>query len=124
MLAISFNRSILPYIRSTPTQANKVMYNLAEYFETKTNSQIRNLIKGRLVKNETANQFIRENDCFPLNEVSRIQTQLKKANVVEDDCTAWLNDAVLYVSAEFWNGIIEELGLCYDGNCHADRVGG
>lgn len=101
-----------------------MFYNLSEYFSTKTSSQLRNLIKARLVKNETACIFIRENDCFPLNEVSRIQTQLKKANVVEDDCTAWLNDAVLYVSAEFWNGIIEELGLCYDGNCHADRVGG
>ena len=101
-----------------------MFYNLSEYFSTKTNSQLRNLIKGRLVKNETANQFIRENNRFPLNEVARIQTQLKKANVVEDDCTAWLNDAVHYVSESLWNAIIEDMNWCYDGNCHADRIEG
>ena len=97
-------------------------YNLAELFGTKTNKQLKTLIKNRLVKCEDAGSFVRDNNHFPLNEVKRIQTQIKKADLVESDCIEWLNDAINYVSEDFWNSIIEDLNWCYDGYCYADRI--
>lgn len=89
---------------------------------TKTTNQLTRLIRDRLVKNETACNFIRDNDSWPLNEVTRIQTQLRKAHAIEEDCTDWLYDAAHYVSEELWNSIIEASDLCYEGNCHSDRL--
>tara|TARA_R110002049_G_C8744645_1_gene527266 strand:+ start:111 stop:416 length:306 start_codon:yes stop_codon:yes gene_type:complete len=97
-------------------------YNLAELFGTKTNKQIANLIKSRLLKSREAWDFIQKNDHFPLNEVPRIVTKLKKADLVESDCIEWLNEAINYVSEDFWNSIIEELNWCYDGNCYEDMI--
>ena len=97
-------------------------YNLGEQFASKTDIQLKRLIKGRLVKNEAAHTFIRDNDNWPLNEVARVQAQLRKANAIGDDCTSWLDDAVHYVSECFWNSIIEDLGWCYEGNCHSDML--
>ena len=97
-------------------------YNLAELFVTKTDKQLKTLIKNRLVKCESASSFVRENNYFPLNEVNRIQTQIKKADLVESDCIEWLNDAIKYVNEDFWNSIIEELNWCYDGHCYEDMI--
>ena len=96
-------------------------YNLAESFATKTNKQLKRLIKDRLVKHENASTFVRENNHFPLNEIKRIQTQINKNDLIEDDCADWLEDAIYYVSEDFWNSIIKELNWCYDGNCYADK---
>ena len=104
------------------TQVTNMTYNLSDYFMTKTTNQLTRLIRDRLVKNETACNFIRDNDSWPLNEVTRIRTQLRKAHAIEEDCTEWLYDAAHYVSGELWNSIIEDLGWCYDGNCHSDRL--
>jgi hypothetical protein len=97
-------------------------YNLSELFATKTNKQLKTLIKNRLVKCEQASIYLIDNDNFPLNEVKRIQAQIKKEQSIESDCLEWLKDAVNYVSADFWNSIIEELNWCYDGHCYSDMI--
>lgn len=97
-------------------------YNLAEQFATKSDKQLKTLIKNRLVKCELAGEFVRDNDNFPLNEVKRIQTQIKKQDLIESDCIEWLIDAINYVSEGFWNSIVEELNWCYDGHCYADMI--
>ena len=107
------------YINNATEQAT-MKYNLAELFSTKTDKQLKTLIKNRLVKCENASTFVRENNYFPLNEVKRIQTQIKKNDLIESDCIEWLNDAICYVSEDFWNSIIEGLNWCYDGHCYAD----
>ncbi len=99
-------------------------YNLAEYLATKTTKQITNLIKSRLVKGHNAWQFIYDNNNYPLNEVPRIVTQIKKANLVESDCIAWLFDAAHYVSAELWDQVVVDSGLCLEGNSHRDILEG
>ena len=97
-------------------------YNLSEMFATKTNKQLKLLIRNRLIKREKANEFIIDNDYWPLNEVKRINNQIKKQDAILDDCIEWLNDAVFNVSEDFWDSIIEDLNWCMEGNCYKDMM--